>query len=115
MGNGKRGSCTDMPYLSFAPPALEDLKRLREFLRAKNPAAAQRAANAIIKSVGVLANQPGIGRPVLDMPNNFREWLIDFGDTGYVALYAFSANEVTVLAIRHQREVGFTRPTLPTP
>jgi plasmid stabilization system protein ParE len=41
------------------------------------------------------------------MPDEFREWVIDFGDSGYVARYRISSDGVTILAVRHQREVGF--------
>ncbi|WP_202806246.1 MULTISPECIES: type II toxin-antitoxin system RelE/ParE family toxin [Acidithiobacillus] len=37
-----------MPQVKFAPAALRDLERLREFLRPKNPVAAKRAAAAIV-------------------------------------------------------------------
>jgi hypothetical protein len=33
----------------------------------------------------VLGLQPKLGRPIQDMPDEFREWIIDFGDSGYVA------------------------------
>jgi plasmid stabilization system protein ParE len=38
-----------------------------------------------------------------------RELVISFGQTGYIALYRFVVprDEVRVLAIRHQREIGF--------
>ena len=49
-----------MPQLIFAPSALRDVARLREFLRPKNPAAAKRTAVAIIKAVQVLAQCCGI-------------------------------------------------------
>ncbi|MFZ4539708.1 type II toxin-antitoxin system RelE/ParE family toxin [Propionivibrio sp.] len=55
----------------------------------------------------ILILQPGIGRPVLDLPPEFRELVIDFGDSGYIARYHVSPDLVTVLAIRHQREVGY--------
>ena len=42
-----------------------------------------------------------------DMPPEFREWLIDFGSSGYVALYHLDATAITILAIRHQREAGY--------
>lgn len=96
-----------MPKVVYAPGALRDLQRLREFLRPKNPAASQRAAEAIIKAMKVLGHQPQIGRPVADMPEPYREWLIDFGDSGYVARYRFDGETVTILAVRHQKEVGF--------
>lgn len=97
-----------MPQVRFAPAALQDLERLREFLRPKNPAAARRAAAVIVKSVQTLEHQPHIGRLVEDLPPVFREWLIEFGDSGYVARYRHDGGElVTVLAIRHQKEAGF--------
>ena len=33
--------------------------------------------------------------------------LIDFGDSGYVALYRHTGGQVSVLALRHQREAGY--------
>jgi len=60
-----------------------------------------------MKAVQVLGLQPHIGRPVEDLPEEFREWVIDFGDSGYIARYRIDADAVTVLAVRHQKEVGF--------
>ena len=40
------------------------------------------------------------------MPEH-RELRIDFGDSGYVALYRYADSQVTVLALRHQREAGY--------
>lgn len=97
-----------MPQVRFTFAALRDLERLRDFLRPKNPAAAKRAAGAIVKSVQILEHQPHIGRPVEDMPEEFRELLIKFGDSGYVTRYHYGGGDlVTVLAIRHQKEAGF--------
>jgi plasmid stabilization system protein ParE len=96
-----------MPRLILALNARADLVRLREFLQPKNPVAAKRAAEAIKRQLQILILQPGIGRPVLDLPPEFRELVIDFGDSGYIARYHVSPDLVTVLAIRHQREVGY--------
>ena len=97
-----------MPQVKFAPSALRDLERLRDFLRPKNPAAAKRVAKTLIKSVQILAQQPRIGRPVEELPDAFREWIIEFGNTGYVARYRYDGRDVvSILAIRHQKEVGF--------
>jgi plasmid stabilization system protein ParE len=96
-----------MPRLILALSARADLVRLREFLQPKNPAAAKRTAEAIKRQLQILILQPGIGRPVLDLPPEFRELVIDFGDSGYIARYHVSPDLVTVLAIRHQREVGY--------
>lgn len=51
---------------------------------------------------------PEIGRPSPEMPE-LREWVIAFGDSGYVALYRHepAADAVYVLAFRHQKEAGY--------
>ena len=96
-----------MPQVIYAPGAILDLQRLRKFLRPKNPAAAKRAGESIINEVKVLGHQPQIGRPVADMPEDYREWPIDFGDNGYVARYRFDGKTVTNLAMRHQKDAGW--------
>ncbi|NYS62391.1 type II toxin-antitoxin system RelE/ParE family toxin [Vreelandella salicampi] len=96
-----------MPQVIFAPAAVRDLERLREFLRPKNPAAAERAAREIVHGIQELGKFPHIGRPIDDLPEEYRDWLIDFGDDGYIARYRLDVDTVVVLAIRHQREAGF--------
>ncbi|TDM08655.1 MAG: plasmid stabilization protein [Ideonella sp. MAG2] len=96
-----------MSRLIWSPAALRDVQRLNRFLAAKNIDAAKRAVKAIREGVKVLGQQPGVGRPMVDMPEAFREWIIDFGDSGYVARYRIDHDAVTILAVRHQKEVGF--------
>lgn len=96
-----------MPRVIFAPAALRDLERLRAFLRSKNPSAARRAGEAILQGVQGLGAQPRMGRPIEDLPEQYREWVIAFGDSGYVARYRMDGDVVTILAIRHQKEAGF--------
>jgi hypothetical protein len=55
----------------------------------------------------VLAEQPHVGRLVEDMDTAFREWPIEFGDSGYIALYHFDGETATILAVRHQKEAGY--------
>lgn len=96
-----------MPRLIWSQQAVLDVQRLYRFLAPKNIDAARRAIKAIRQDVKVLGHQPGIGRPVEEMPEAFREWVIDFGDSGYVARYRIGPDGVTILAVRHQKEVGF--------
>ena len=96
-----------MSHLIWSPPALLDVQRLYRFLASKNSDAAKRAVNVIRQGVKVLVQQPGVGRPIEDMSDEFREWIIDFGDSGYVARYRIAADVVTILAVRHQKETGF--------
>jgi plasmid stabilization system protein ParE len=96
-----------MPRLIWSLPALQDIQHLHRFLAGKNADAAKRAIKAIRESVKVLAHQPGIGRPAEDMEPEYREWIIDFGDSGYVALYHYDGETAVILAVRHQKEAGY--------
>jgi plasmid stabilization system protein ParE len=96
-----------MSRLIWSQPALLDVQRLYRFLAPKNLDAAKRAVRAVRQAVKVLEQQPGVGRPIEDMPDEFREWIIDFGDSGYVARYRIAQDAVTILAVRHQKEIGF--------
>lgn len=96
-----------MSRLIWSPPALLDVQRLYRFLAPKNIDAAKRAVKELRGGVKVLALQPGIGRPGEDMEPEYREWMINFGDSGYIVLYRYERDVVTILAVRHQKEVGY--------
>ncbi|MDR2240774.1 MAG: type II toxin-antitoxin system RelE/ParE family toxin [Zoogloeaceae bacterium] len=96
-----------MASVKWSAAALRDVQRLYRFLAPKNPDAARRAVKAIRQGVHTLTLQAGIGRPVEGMPEQFREWLIDFGDSGYVARYHIDGNSITVLTVWHQKEAGY--------
>ncbi|GIL00931.1 MAG: plasmid stabilization protein [Alphaproteobacteria bacterium] len=84
------------------------MERCRRFLEPKNPLAARRAAEAIANKLDLLAQHPDIGRPFEDV-TQLRELLIEFGDSGYVALYRYEPPQDTIylLAFRHQKEAGY--------
>jgi plasmid stabilization system protein ParE len=84
-----------------------DVQRLYRFLAPKDADVARRAVKTIRAGVKILAHQSRMGRPVEDMDPAYREWLIDFGNSGYVALYRFDADGISILAVRHQKEVGY--------
>jgi plasmid stabilization system protein ParE len=93
----------------YAANALANLERAFEVLAAGDVRTARRAAAAIAEAVDLLARHPLVGRIV---EGELRELVISFGKTGYVALYRFvpARDEVRVLAIRHQRELGYAGP-----
>ena len=95
-----------MARITYAPGAVLDLERLRNFLAEHDPEAALAAAEAIVEAVCVLERHPLIGRPA---EAGMRELIISRGRTGYVALYDWlePVDTVIVLALRHQREAGF--------
>jgi plasmid stabilization system protein ParE len=96
-----------VPRIIWTPPALRDVARLHAFLAPKNRDAAQRAVRAIRQGMKALAAHPEIGRPIDEMPPEFREWLIPFGDSRYAALYRYDGELVAVLVVRHGKEAGY--------
>ena len=96
-----------MPRLIWSPSALLDIQRLYRFLVEKNIGAAQQAVKVIRESLKILTKQPGVGRPVEDMDPEYREWPINFGNTGYVVLYHYDGKTALIVAVRHQKEVGY--------
>jgi len=103
-----------MPSLKWSPEAVSDVQRLYRFLASKNPTAATRAVQVIRASVRILAEQPEAGRLTEQADMELREWLINFGRDGYIALYRFDGDAVVILAVRHGREAGFAcKPTSP--
>ena len=61
----------------------------------------------IRENLKILTKQPGVGRPVEDMDPEYREWPINFGDTGYIVLYHYDGKTALIVAVRHQKEVGY--------
>lgn len=96
-----------MPRLIWSPAALLDVKRAYQFLYEKNPVAAGNAVSAIYQSMQIIEQQPEIGRPSAGMTPEFREWVIPFGGSGYIALYRFDGQTAVILAVRHQLEAGY--------
>src|SRR5260370_14769679 len=90
-----------MPRLIWSQPALLDMARLHSFLAPKSRKAAQRAVKAIRQGVKALAKHPESGRPVDELPPEFREWVIEFGHGAYFALYHYDGKQVVMLAVRH--------------
>jgi addiction module RelE/StbE family toxin len=96
-----------MPRLIWSPPALRHVQRLYRFLAPKNPDAAKRAIQSIRAGVKLIAHQPHAGRPVEGMGAGFREWHIDFGGAGYVALYRVEREAVVIVNVKHGREESY--------
>ena len=92
-----------MPRLRYSIKSQLDIERFFTFLRQKDRQAALRAVSTIRESLLLLQQMPQIGRPVED---GLRELIIDFGNSGYVALYDFDrlSDEVVIYAIKHQFE-----------
>ena len=96
-----------MSQIIVSEGAQADLVRLRRFIQDQNPDAAERAAQALIDSIDLLSDNPELGKP---HPNvlALRLLFVPFGKAGYVVAYRYLtvSDQVTILAIRHQREQG---------
>jgi plasmid stabilization system protein ParE len=89
--------------------ALDDLDRLYDFLLSRDLRAAERALDAIESAFKLVAFSPFSCRKALLQKNpRWRELVIPFGHSGYVALFEIEdQHTVTVTAIRHQREEDY--------
>lgn len=96
-----------MALIVYAKQTFADFERIFDFLAEEDAALAETAVSAISDAVSVLERHPLIGRPA---EHGLRELVIARGKTGYVALYRYLEVEdvVLVLALRHQREGGYT-------
>ena len=86
--------------LRFSRSAVDDLKRLRQFIAEKNPPAAQRMAEYLVRKINNLCQQPNTGVLVGEKLN---PRLRDLRD--YKIRYLADDREVLILKIWHQNEV----------
>lgn len=95
----------------FTEEAEADLIRLYDFILDRDDAdwaVADRALQAIKAGIHTLELTPFTCRKAEGGSPFLRELIIPFGAAGYVALFEIdSAETVTVLALRHQRESDY--------
>lgn len=96
-----------MPQVIVTEHALSDIRRLTGFYRKKSESAYKKATNAFKEAVKQITRFPEIGRICPEYPD-YREWLIPFGSSGFIFLYAVNDEECFILAARHQSEVGYS-------
>jgi plasmid stabilization system protein ParE len=97
-----------MTRLTLSPGALNDLERLTDFLLDASPQIALEIGDVLLQGLALLKQHPMVGRKVEE---SYRELVISHGRSGYLALYRYdvAADTTIVLAIRHQREQGYTQ------
>jgi len=98
-----------MARVELTPRMAGDLDRILEHLTLHAASHAASRISEIVQAIDVLAHSPLIGRPVT---GGNRELVIGRRAHGYVALYRYvdKIDTVFVLAVRSQREAGYTRP-----
>jgi plasmid stabilization system protein ParE len=89
--------------------AHQDLDRLYDFLPEVDVHAAKRALDSIEEAFRLLAYSPfSCRKATLQQSPLWRELLIPFGHSGYIALFELEDNRtVTICAVRHQREEDY--------
>ncbi len=97
-----------MPHVKLSTRAQKDLPRLYDFLATYDTKIANQAIDTILDAFENLY-MPTIGSPIPEK-EGMRKLVIDFGDTGYTALYRYSkkTDTIRVLAIKHQKEEDYT-------
>jgi plasmid stabilization system protein ParE len=93
--------------LIYSESGFTDFERIFEFSAKSHPELAAEVVSLIEEAVQTLGRHPLIGRIA---ESGMRELVVSYGKTGYIALYDFLPEHdvVRVLALRHQREAGYT-------
>ena len=96
-----------MARVEIAARALLDLERLFEFIAAVDPVRAREHIASVRRAFELLAEHPLLGRVA---EQGRRELVLSRGRYGYIAKYRWlpADDVVLVLAVRHQREAGYT-------
>ena len=93
-----------MPRIIYTPAAVADLIRFAKFLSGKDENVAKRAISIIRSEIEKAAVLPDRYRPVPDLMH-FREIIIDFGSSGYVARFRYeTGGDLFIVRIKHQLE-----------
>lgn len=97
-----------MARVELSSGVADDLDRIFDHLARYEADAIASRIREIIQAIAALEHNPLIGRPA---PGDKRELVIGRRSRGYVALYRYVAeiDTVFVLALRSQREAGYTR------
>ena len=97
-----------MSRIELAPEVGDDFNRILNHLAEHEAADAKSHIEDILRAIDVLERNPLIGRRVR---TDLRELVIGRRARGYVALYRYvmELDTVFVLAVRSQKEAGYTR------
>ncbi|BCB73186.1 MULTISPECIES: type II toxin-antitoxin system RelE/ParE family toxin [Halomonadaceae] len=88
--------------LVYTDEAVEDLKRLREFIAVHSPSAAGRIATELVSKIELLPGFPRMGTPVemAPVPDSIRDMV--FGK--YVVRYSVHVSAIIILRVWHELE-----------
>ena len=91
--------------IEWLPEATQDVARLRQFIKNKNPRAAKKAGQRILSAVNLLMNNPKAGMPCQDEGcESFKDLYAPFGRGGYTIRYRIEKHRVLITRVWHSRE-----------
>ena len=96
-----------MARVEITARAMGDLERLFDFIAEEDRARACKQLLSVRRALELLADHPLLGR---EAEEGRRELILSRGRYGYIAKYRWLPAEdvVLILAVRHQREAGYT-------
>ena len=96
-----------MARVEVTEQAIADLERLFDFIAEEDPIRARKQLLSVRRALELLADHPLLGR---EAEEGRRELILSRGRYGYIAKYRWLPTEdvVLILAVRHQREAGYT-------
>jgi len=88
--------------LVYTDEAIDDLKRLREFVAVHSPSSAARIATELVGKIELLPDFPKMGAPVemAPVPDSVRDMV--FGK--YIVRYSVHASAIIILRVWHGLE-----------
>ena len=88
--------------ISYSPESIGDLIRLREFIKIKNPQAAQKIALSLNEGISQLKSFPFLGVEVelAPEPEKIRDLIIG----NYIARYLVHSKQIYILRVWHYKE-----------
>jgi plasmid stabilization system protein ParE len=96
-----------MARVEVTERAMGDLERLFDFIAEEDPVRARKQVLSVRRALELLADHPLLGR---EAEEGRRELILSRGRYGYIAKCRWLPAEdvVLILAVRHQREAGYT-------
>ena len=88
--------------INYSPESVQDLIRLREFIKEKNPIAAERVSGELLAGINKLKIFPKMGLPVwrASDPEAVRDLFVNL----YTVRYLLGKYDITVLRVWHGKE-----------
>ena len=89
--------------INYSLESIRDLIRLREFIKVKNPDAAERIASELLAGIDNLKIFPRMGLPVSHSPDP--DVIRDLFVNKYTVRYLLGSQDIFILRVWHEKEI----------